>query len=611
MLRDLINSSELQPLIQTSTNNNEKKSSIIKKKLFLSIFFLFIALIIVYFSFFNKNKILKNNAFIFTNDWSIIEAIDAKYIPKQWILNSLCDDDDMITLTFAVKQQNTDKIHEKIYDVSNPRSNQYGKHWTMKEIHDFLKPNDNSIDVILNWIEYYGIDKTSIEYLTSNRDFIRVKTSIKVANEMLNTQYAYWVNDKGTKHMRVKDGYSVPATIADHLDFISPTLRFPPRRHTGKIEVLQSKTISNDMSMIYNTPSRLRSLYHMEDYINSAKYPGHFQSIASFLREWYTSHDIEKFWEYFGIESVDLVRVPSDQPDGDGDEAELDIEYITTTGSGIDTYIWDVEDDLYFITLIQQMMDSEHPPSVVSMSYGGDEQSSGYAYCNRANIEFAKVGLFGVTALASSGDNGASGDGNECTDEYYPSFPASSPYVVAIGGTTGGTIQSDVAESTGETAWTSSGGGFSWFFERQSWQDEAVNQYFSTVSRLPAETRYNSLGRGYPDLSAQSVSYLICVSNEFVSVSGTSCSCPSVAGMIALINDVRLQKGKSTLGWMLPALYKAMTNSDYYVNDVTIGYNMGCSTDDYVGFLATDFWDPLTGFGTPKFPRLYDVLVNL
>ena len=42
---------------------------------------------------------------------------------------------------------------------------------------------------------------------------------------------------------------------------------------------------------------------------------------------------------------------------------------------------------------------------------------------------------------------------------------------------------------------------------------------------------------------------------------------------------------------------------DYYINDVTDGYNEGCDDTDDVGYYATSKWDPATGMGTPKFDR--------
>jgi len=603
---------ENKPLLSTSKAKLEPKPlTTTRKRLFVSFLLLLIAIIIFVIIIFYGHKIDKNK-FIFTNKWTNVELIETKYIPKQWTFDSFCDENEKITLTFAIKQQNADSIHEKVYEVSNPSSSQFGNHWKTEDIHSFLKPQDDSIELILDWFNYYNVDKNTINYLTTNKDFIRIETTIKTANSMLNTQYAYWKNGDGEKHMRVQEHYYVPPEIAEHLDFISPTLRFPPRRHTKTMEQIDINSISvSDNAVVYNTPSRLRSLYQMDDYINSANYDGNYQAVASFLQEWYTDSDVQTFWDYFNVDNVELIRVPDTQPSGYGDEAELDVQYITSTGNGIKTYVWDIEDDLYFISLVQQILDSGAQPSVVSMSYGGDEQSSGYSYCNRANIEFAKISLAGVTLLASSGDSGVAGDSDQCTDEYYPSFPASSPYVVAVGGTVGGNTDSDVDANTGETAWLDSGGGFSLYFERPSWQDDAVEQYFATASNLPDSSKYNADGRGYPDISAQSVDFIICVDSQYWTVSGTSCSCPSVAGMIALINDIRLQNGKSRLGWILPSLYSLLDDETYYFNDIVEGYNLGCADDNNVGFSTAEYWDPVTGLGTVKFSRLFTALYNL
>jgi len=152
---------------------------------------------------------------------------------------------------------------------------------------------------------------------------------------------------------------------------------------------------------------------------------------------------------------------------------------------------------------------------------------------------------------------------------------------------------------------------FQLFFEAKSFQQAAVEEYLTTASNLPSSSRYNSKGRAYPDVSAQSVAYIICYELGFYSVSGTSCSCPSVAGMVSLINDARLANGKSRLGWLNPLLYHLYSqDSDYYFNDVTSGYNMGCDSNG-IAFYANEGWDPITGVGTLKFSRLYEYLANV
>merc|ERR1711879_986004 len=95
---------------------------------------------------------------------------------------------------------------------------------------------------------------------------------------------------------------------------------------------------------------------------------------------------------------------------------------------------------------------------------------------------------------------------------------------------------------------------------------------------------------------------------SFYTVSGTSCSSPTVAGMFAMVNVKRESKGLKKLGFLNPSLYKMYDDqgTDYntYFNDVTAGYNEGCSDDDSIAFYAADGWDPITGCGTPKFNQI-------
>ena len=87
--------------------------------------------------------------------------------------------------------------------------------------------------------------------------------------------------------------------------------------------------------------------------------------------------------------------------------------------------------------------------------------------------------------------------------------------------------------------------------------------------------------------------------------------------MFALINDARLSNGKSTVGFINPALYTMYyENQDLYFNDITDGYNEGCVgdsqiDDEFVAFTAAEGWDATTGVGTPKFETMYQYFVAL
>jgi len=318
---------------------------------------------------------------------------------------------------------------------------------------------------------------------------------------------------------------------------------------------------------------------------------------------------------YAGDNTIDeMIRVPADQEQGTGSEAELDTQYITATGTGLDTYVYYIDDDSdSFVTLVEYIMDSEVMPNVVSISYGGDEYEFGEAYANRINTEFGKLGLLGVSVLASSGDSGALGDDSDCYEgAYVASFPASAPYVTAVGGTNyGSTINIDsTTTTTGETAWSYSGGTFSIYFDTPEWQKNAYDHYFEQSIDFPSSDRYTANMNGVPDISAQSVDYIVAVEGSFWSVSGTSCSSPAVAGMISMMNVARADKGLSALGFLNPALYAMYDaqgeNYNTYFNDVAKGYNEGCSDDDDIAWYAGAGWDPLTGVGTPKFAEMLE-----
>lgn len=86
------------------------------------------------------------------------------------------------------------------------------------------------------------------------------------------------------------------------------------------------------------------------------------------------------------------------------------------------------------------------------------------------------------------------------------------------------------------------------------------------------------------------------IGGQVYHISGTSASSPVVAGIFSLVNSARLAAGKSSLGWVNPALYAI---KDGYI-DITSGNNR-CAAQGEVcctqGFNATAGWDPTTGLG--------------
>ena len=235
-----------------------------------------------------------------------------------------------------------------------------------------------------------------------------------------------------------------------------------------------------------------------------------------------------------------------------------------------------------------------------------------------------KLALQGVSVIYASGDSGVAnrynaGYYNSCLNSQYgyveqagtrfsPSFPVNCPYVTAVGATTllnasihGG--EQAVASPHGPASFYF-GGGFSSIFPRPAWQDTAVSTYLDTYSPNYTDSVFNRNGRAFPDVSALGLNLATVWLGKTYGVGGTSASAPLFAAIVTLLNEERLENGKGPIGFLNPTIYK----HPEMFHDVTVGSNPGCGTQ---GFPASPGWDPVTGMGTPKYPKMRDVFCDL
>jgi len=292
-------------------------------------------------------------------------------------------------------------------------------------------------------------------------------------------------------------------------------------------------------------------------------------------------------------------------------EAMLDIEQITSMGGNIETEFWGFagkweHGDTFFKWLGQLSNTSDADvPKVFSTSYGYDENTWSPASARRLNIEFMKAGVRGISLLVASGDNGAYG--SMISSKFEVRLPAASPYVTTVGGTKPGLLH---PEPGSEVAWGSSGGGFSNYMPMPDYQKDAVKGYLQKKGLPSPKKGYNTSGRAIPDIAAQAVDFPLLKKHgsDPSNNHGTSAASPTVAGVISLINDLRLQHGMSTLGFLNPMLYDNGLGLGKVFNDIVSGSSGG-------GFLkgwpAKEGWDAVTGLGTINYKKLAEVALSL
>jgi tripeptidyl-peptidase-1 len=268
---------------------------------------------------------------------------------------------------------------------------------------------------------------------------------------------------------------------------------------------------------------------------------------------------------------------------------------------------------------ITDVANSPNPANVYSISYNSYEDYIATSMKDAFNIQAIKLGVMGTTILAASGDDGVIGYGNSICG-YYPMFPASSPYVTAVGGTVGPESGNPEIACTSQISPSlvgiTTGGGFSNYYAAPAFQQPFIQSYFASMIGTPRQpfsgTRpYSKTGRGYPDVALLANNYIIGLNGQIVGgVDGTTASTPVFAGMISIANRQRVAAGLSTLGWINPFLYQYYTQ---FANDITGGTKNGCSqlkvrADGSIynkcckeGFFPAVGWDPSTGLGSINF----------
>ena len=288
--------------------------------------------------------------------------------------------------------------------------------------------------------------------------------------------------------------------------------------------------------------------------------------------------DINYFWSHFDKKvSSNHAKIKIVGPNSSGglpssgEEATLDVSYGSALSGGLPVTFWSTKGQQPgnpanepFLQWLNDVAKTSSPPLVFSISYSDNEHGVESSFARRVNVELQKAGARGITIIDSSGDGGVGGTqpDNSCAT-FQPTFPAASPYVTAVGGTSGG------ATETASTIFPS-GGGFSNMWSRPSYQTKPVSQYLQSKN-VPSTTLFNATAAGYPDVAMNAENFALTQFMVDVPVSGTSCSAPSFAAVVALLNDARMSAGKSSLGWLNPMIYahpEAFT-------DITKGSNPG------------------------------------
>ncbi|KAI9064942.1 subtilisin-like protein [Trametes sanguinea] len=521
-----------------------------------------------------------------------------------------------VQLTIGLPPTNVDGLHAALYDVSDPKSENYGKHLSKAAVEAFVAPSADSVKAVNDWLAQHDIHP---EVVSPSEDMLRIDIPVSTANTLLGANFTEFKDQRSGATLVRTLSVTIPDDVDSHLQFLYPTTQFitsgqqsprfkvvPPAKVTAKRQSLPSECV------VDVDPACLQAFYHIPT--TPANASGNGLGVASYLNEIANEDDLRTFILGFRpdittIPELNIVSIDGGITSGDGtleanpaylarNRQSLDTQYTSGIATAVPATFYSVGDPgpfaQAFIDTANFLLAQDELPLVLTTSFGFDESEftgdEGLAntFCNA----YAQLGARGTSVFFASGDNGVYSFGFDSScdaTEFGPTFPSTCPFLTSVGGTQG---------FSPEVAAPFSSGGFSNIFATPDYQGAAVGNYFN---QLGGELfgLFNRSGRGFPDVSGQSVDYIVRVNGTFLLVEGTSASSPMFASVVALLNDARLNAGQSPLGFINPLLYSA--EGAAALNDITSGSNPGCGAQ---GFPALQGWDPVTGLGSPDFDKL-------
>jgi kumamolisin len=403
------------------------------------------------------------------------------------------------------------------------------------------------------------------------------------------------VSTEGAEYIATDAAPVVPAAIAAEIEGING---LQPYLHLNKMIRFAPKAEANPdggatpFSIIkgHYFPGGILRAYQALPYLSQN---GAGTTTAILIDTFPNTSDLTNFWSLTGVpqtlSNITFIQTASGTLPAPSGEETLDTEYSSGIGYGskvrvyattslaftkLDTGYQRILTDLQNGIKIQQM----------SVSLGGCEVFVLRGEWMTENNLLSLIAAKNVTIFISSGDSGAF----ECTKSNppFPSWPSTSPFVTAVGGTSliTQTVGTNKLAIVSETGWSGSGGGFSNLFDPPSYQ-----AFLKPSSRV------------VPDVAADAdpnTGVDIVFNGQETEIGGTSASSPIWAGFASLINQARTAAGKSLLGQLNPRIYPLLGTANFH--DVTAGSN---------GYSAGKGYDLVTGIGSPIMNKLLPTLL--
>jgi uncharacterized protein (TIGR03437 family) len=502
------------------------------------------------------------------------------------------------------------ELDQLLTDQQNPSSPAYHQWLSPEAYRDRFGLNGSDLSKVVGWLASEGF---AVNEAARGGNWIAFSGSTGQVSRSLHTEIHRFQVDNETHFANVTDP-AVPESLAG---VVSGFIGLNDFRLKSMAKLVSPDF--NSGTSHYLAPADFATIYNLGP-LYQAGIDGTGQSIVIVGESDVLVSDLRAFRTRYGLPPNDpaMLLYGGSDPGFNGAQLEgnLDLEWAGAVAPNAKiTYVYGAN----ALTAIVSAVNLNIAP-IISVSYGGCEvryQESYYrSIGQQANAQ-------GITILAASGDSGAAA----CDPQGVAPFaaggrtvnvPAVLPEVTAVGGTqfvegTGSYWATSNSPAFGsalsyipEAAWNESsdaigllatGGGASLYYPKPSWQ---------TGPGVP-----NDGARHVPDVALSAAlhdAYYIYYSGTNGGVAGTSASAPSMAGIVALLNQYVVGKGlqaKPGLGNINPQLYRLAQSAPAVFHDIVSFDNIircqqgspDCLTGSF-GYPAAPGYDQATGLGS-------------
>jgi kumamolisin len=498
-----------------------------------------------------------------------------------------------LQLAVSLPLRNRSALEQLLRDQTDRSSPRYHRWLTPAQFTAQFGPSADQVTQVQRALAGLGLGVTSV---SANSALVHVFASVAQAERAFGVQINRYRAPGGRSFYAPNQGPQVPGDLAQSISGIAG-LDNGSTQHP----LLRAQDVTGPPY----TPNDLRTLY------GYSTYGGSGQTVALVEFQGFLQSNLSAFDLRYGLPaltaaSLQLVQVgnaaytePARGSDQIGeDEVELDVEVVHGVARNANIAVYEATNDDAGITGVYSQIASDDLASVVSTSWGDCE--AGYSATTRDAIEasLSQMAAQGQTVLAASGDYGR----YDCTGAppgVSVDYPASSPYVTGVGGTT--LHANNTATGYGsETSWDSSagatGGGYSALYSRPSWQQTACTT--GTMRCVPDVAADGDPDTGY-SVYVQSGN-----AGALIDMGGTSAAAPLWAAAIAGLDQAAAGAGLGSMGPLNPALYPLLlTTYAHDFHDITSGTTTRANA-------ATTGYDTATGLGSPQIDNLIADLLS-